>query len=142
MQSRQNSSVKEAIFGTQPITRLTLYMVANKFRVSKNSNPFLYNKYDLKRIEIIRSNGLPIAGTPIDTERKVCIYHNSLPQLCFKNGGNKNSLDFVNKFIVTFDLISSQEASKKLTIFLELTRAPINLKLLFPEALREAVELD
>ena len=143
MQSGQNSFVKESIFGTEPIKRLTLCMVANdKFRGSKNSNPFLYNKYDLKRIEIIRGNGLPIAGTPIDTESNVRMYHNSLSALGFKNGGNKISLeDFANKFIVTFDLTSSQEASKNLTLFPELTGAPITLKLFFSEALPEAVEL-
>ena len=143
MQSGQNSFVKESIFGTEPIRRLTLCMVANdKFRGSKNSNPFLYNKYDLKRIEIIRGNGLPIAGTPIDTESNVRMYHNSLSALGFKNGGNKISLeDFANKFIVTFDLTSSQEASKNLTLFPELTGAPITLKLFFSEALAEAVEL-
>ena len=52
-------------------------------RGSKNSNPSLYNKYNLKRIEIIRGNGLPIAGTPIDTESNVRIYHNSLSALDF-----------------------------------------------------------
>ena len=142
MQSGQNSFVKESIFGTEPIRRLTLCMVANdKFRGSMNSNPFLYNKYDLKRIEIIRGNGLPIAGTPIDTESNVRMYHNSLSALGFKNGGNKISLeDFANKFIVTFDL-TSQEASKNLTLFPELTGAPIFLKLFFSQALPEAVEL-
>ena len=143
MQSGQNSFVKESIFGTEPIRRLTLCMVANdKFRGSKDTNPFLYHKYDMKRIEIIRGNGLPIAGTPVDTENNVRIYHNSLTALGFKNGGNKISLkDFANKFIVTFDLTSSQEASKNLTLFPELTGAPITLKLFFSEALPEAVEL-
>ena len=118
-------------------------MVANdKFRGSKDTKPFLYHKYDMKRIEIIRGNGLPIAGTPVDTENNVRIYHNSLTALGFKNGGNKISLkDFANKFIVTFDLTSSQEASKNLTLFPELTGAPITLKLFFSEALPEAVEL-
>ena len=110
MQSGQNSFVKESIFGTQPIRRLTMCMVANdKFRGSKDTNPFLYNKYKIKRIEIIRGNGLPIAGTPIDTENNVRIYHNTLTALGFKNGGNKISLqDFDKKFIASFDLTSKQ----------------------------------
>ena len=105
-------------------------MVANdKFRGLKDTNPFLYHKYDMKRINIIRGNGLPIAGTPVDTENNFRIYHNSLTALGFKKGGNKISLkDFVNKFIVTFDLTSSKEASKNLTLFPELKGAPITLK--------------
>ena len=43
--------------------------------------------------------------------------------------------------LLTFDLTSSQEASKNLTLFPELTGAPITLKLFFSEALPEAVEL-
>ena len=142
MQSDQNSFVKESIFGTEPIRRLTMCMVANdKFRGSKDTNLFLYNKYKLKRIEIIRGNGLPIAGTPIDTENNVRIFHNTLTVLGFKNGGNKIFLqDFDKKFIVSFDL-TSQKASKNLTLFPELTGAPITLKLFFSEALPEAVEL-
>ena len=143
MHSGQNSFVKESIFGTEPIRRLTLCMVANdKFRGSKDTNPFLYHKYDTKRIEIIRGNGLPIAGTPVDTENNARIYHNSLTALGLENGGNKISLkDFANNFIVTFDLTSSQEASKNLTLFPEFTGSPITLKLFFSEALPEAVEL-
>ena len=143
MQSGQNSFVKASIFGTEPIIRLTLCMVANdKFRGSMDTNPFLYHKYDMKRIKIIRGNGFPIAGTPVDTENNVRIYHNSLTALGFKNGGNKISLkDFANNFIVIFDLTSSQEASKNVTLFPELTGASITLKLFFSEALPEAVEL-
>ena len=143
MQSGQNSFVEESIVGTEPIRRLTMCMVANdKFRGSKDINPFLYHKYKIKRIEIIRGNGLPIAGTPMDTESNVRIYHNTLTALGFKNGGNKISLqDFDNKFIASFDLTSSQEASKNLTLFPELKGAPITLKLFFSEALPEAVEL-
>ena len=100
-------------YGTHQATNI-VHDGKRQVRGSKNLNPFLYDKYDLKRIEIKRGNGLPIAGTPIDTESNVRIYHNSLSALGFKNDGNKISLeDFVNKFIVTFELTSSQEASKK-----------------------------
>ena len=78
-------------YGTPQATNIV--HVNDKFRGSKNSNPFLYKKYDFKRIEIIRGNGLTIAGTPIDIESNVRIYHNSLSALGFKNGGNKISLE-------------------------------------------------
>ena len=143
IQAGQNSFIKESIFGTEPIRRLTLCMVPNaQFRGSYSTNPFDYQKFDLKRIEIVRGNGLPNAGTPIDTEDNTRLYYNTMTALGFKNGGNKISLDgFENKYMSTFDLTSSQEASKNLTLFPELTGAPITLKLLFSKALPEAVEI-
>ena len=143
IQAGQNSFIKESIFGTEPIRRLTLCMVPNaQFRGSYSTNPFDYQKFDLERIEIVRGNGLPIAGTPIDTEDNTRLYYNTMTALGFKNGGNKISLDgFENKYMSTFDLTSSQEASKNLTLFPELTGAPITLKLLFSKALPEAVEI-
>ena len=113
---------------------MTLCIVPNaQFRGSLTTNPFDYQKFDLKRIEILRGNGLPIAGTPIDTEHNTRLYYNTLTALGFQNGGNNFSLeDFQDKFIATFDFI---------TLFPELTGAPITLKLLFSKALPEAVEL-
>ena len=143
IQAGQNSFIKESIFGTEPIRRLTLCMVPNaQFSGSLTTNPFDYQKFDLKRIEILRGNGLPIAGTPINTEHNTRLYYNTLTALGFQNGGNKISLEhFQDKFIATFDLTSSQEASKNLTLFPELTGAPITLKFLFSKALPEAVEV-
>ena len=140
MQSGQNSFIKESIFGTEPIKRLTMCMVAkDKFRGSKDTNLFLYKKYKIKRIEIKRGNGSPIAGTPIDTKNIVRIYHNTLTALGIKNGGKISLEDFDNKLIVNFDSTSSQESSKNFTLFPEMAGAPITLKLFFTEALPEAV---
>ena len=143
IQAGQNLFVKEPIFGTQSIRRLTLCMIPNaQFRGLNSTIPFDYQKIDLKGMEIVRSNGLPIARTPNDTEDNTRLYYNTMTGLCFKNGGNKISLDgFENKYMSTFDLTTSQEASKKLTLFPELTGAPITLKLLFSKALPEAVEI-
>ena len=124
IQSGQNSFVKESIFGTEPIRRLTVCMIANaKFRGgSLATDPFHYIKFGLTRVEISRGNGLPIAGTPVDTRNNTRLYHNTLTALGFKNGGNGIELDdFDDHFMLTFDLTSSQEASKSLTLFPELT---------------------
>ena len=143
IQSGQNSFVKESIFGTEPIRRLTVCMIANSnFRGSLPTDPFHYIKFGLTRLEISRGNGLPIAGTPVDTRNNTRLYHNTLTALGFKNGGNGIELDdFDDHFKLSFDLTSSQEASKSLTLFPELTGAPITLKLSFIPALPEAVEL-
>ena len=143
IQSGQNSFVKESIFGTEPIRRLTVCMIANsKFRGSLPTDPFHYIKFGLTRLEISRGNALPIAGTPVDTRNNTRLYHNTLTALGFKNGGNGIELDDCDDhFMLTFDLTSSQEASKSLTLFPELTGAPITLKLSFNPALPEAVEI-
>ena len=71
IQSGQNCFVKENVFGTEPIRRLTLCMVRNRFfrGATTASTLFRYEKFDLQRVELHRGNGLPIAGTPVDTRR-------------------------------------------------------------------------
>ena len=78
----------------------------------------------------------------METVNLARIYHNSLNALGFKNGGNGIPLaNFADHFMLTFDLTSSQEASKSLTIFPELTGAPLTLKLFFAKPLDKAVEI-
>ena len=143
IQSGQNSFVKESIFGSEPIRRLTMCMIANaRFRGTLATDPFHYIQFGLTRIEISRGNGLPIAGTPVDARNNSRLYHNTLTALGFKNGGNGIELDdFDDHYMLTFDLTSSQEASKSLTLFPELTGAPVTLKFSFGTALADAVEL-
>ena len=143
IQSGQNTFIKESIFGTEPIRRLTVCMISNEdFRGRASTSPFHYKKFGLRKLEIVRGNGLPIAGTPVDTTSIVRLYHNSLNALGFKNGGNGIKLgNFEDHFMLTFDLTSSQEASKNFTLFPELTGAPLTLKLSFDDGLKKAVEL-
>ena len=91
-------------------------------------------------MELSRGNGLPIAGTPVDARNNSRLYHNTLTALGFKNRGNGiQTDDFDDHFVLTFNLTSSQEASKSLTLFPELTGAPITFS--FETALTEAIEL-
>ena len=124
IQSGQNSFVKESIFGSEPIRRLTMCMIANaRFRGTLATDPFHYIKFRLTRKEISRGNGLPIAGTPVDARNNSRLYHNTLTALGFKNGGNGIELDdFDDHYMLTFDLTSSQEASKSLTLFPEMSK--------------------
>ena len=81
IQAGQNCFIKENIFGTEPIRRLTLCMVKNSlFRSTPlNETPFSYQKFNLQRVEIHRGNGVPLAGTPLDNKQCEVIlqYHNS-----------------------------------------------------------------
>ena len=145
IQAGQNCFVKENVFGTEPIRRLTLCMVRNKyFRGSTvECTPFRYKKFQLSKVEIQRGNGVPIAGTPINTTSNTRLYYNTVCALGFERGGNGIEMaDFEdNHFFLVFDLTSSREASKSLTLFPELTGAGITLKLDFTTALTDPVEL-
>ena len=57
IQAGQNCFIKENIFGTEPIRRLTLCMVKNSlFRSTPlNETPFSYQKFNLQRVEIQHS---------------------------------------------------------------------------------------
>ena len=120
-------------------------MVRNKFfRGSTFENtPFQYQKFQLSKIEIRRGNGVPFAGTPIDTTKNTRLFYNTTCALGFTRGGNGIEItDFEeNRYFLVFDLTSSREAGKSLTLFPELTCAGITLKFHFSEALTNPVEL-
>ena len=144
IQAGQNCFVKENIFGTEPIRRLTMCMVRNScFRgTTIASTPFSYGKFGLQKVEIQRGNGVPIAGTPMDTGNSTRLYYNTISALGFNRSGNGTLMqDFEhNHFILVFVLTSTREASKSFTLFPELTGAGITLKLAFDAALTTAID--
>ena len=145
IQESQNCFVKENVFGTEPIRRLTLCMVKNSLLrcTALNYLLFSYQKFNLQRIEIQRGNGVPLAGTPIDTSNKVRLCYNTFTALVLnKNGNGIKMEDFEdNHFFLVFDLTSTEEASRSLTLFPELTGSSLTLKLYFSNALEDAIEL-
>ena len=120
-------------------------MVRNRFfrGTTTASTPFSYEKFDLQRVELLRGNGLPIAGTPLDTSNDTRLFYKTITALGFERVGNGITLEDYqdNHFYLVFDLTSTREANKSLTLFPELTAAGITLKLSFSKALPEAIEL-
>ena len=108
-----------------------------------NHSPFSYQNFGVQRVEIQRGNGVPLAGTLLDTSNNVRFYYNTITGLGFAKSGNGMKFeDFdENHFFLAFDLTSTEEASKSLTLFPELTGSSVTLKLYFSEALDDAVEL-
>ena len=145
IQSGQNCFVKENIFGTEPIRRLTLCMVRNRFfrGTTTASTPFSYEKFNLQRVKLLRGNGLPMAVTPFDTSIDKRLFYNTITALGFERGGNGIALEDYqdNHFYLAFDITSIREACTSLTLFPELAGAGITFKLSFSKALPEAVEL-
>ena len=145
IQAGKNCFVKENIFGTEPIRRLTMCMVRNShFRgTTIASTPFWYGKFGLQNVETQRGNGVPIASTPMDTGIGTRSYYNTISALGFNRSGNGSLMqDFEdNHFILVFDVTSTREASKSFTPFPELTGAGITLKLAFDAVLTTAIDL-
>ena len=145
IQSGQNCFVKENIFDTEHIRRLTMCMVRNRLfsGTTTASTPFSYEKFDLQKVKLLRGNGLPKGGTPLDTSNDTRLFYNTITALGFERGGNDITLEDYqdNHFYLVFDLTSSIEASKSLIFFPDLTRAGITLKLSFSKALSETTEL-
>ena len=123
IQAGQNCFVKENVFGTDPIRRLTLCMVKiSLFRSTPlNHSPFTCQKLSLERVELQRGNGFSLAATPL----------NIIKLDDFED----------NHFFLVFNLTSTEEASKSLTLFPELTGSKMTLKLYFSKALDDAIEL-
>ena len=108
-----------------------------------NRSPFSYQKFGVQRVEIQRGNGVPLAGTPLDTSNNVRLYFNTKTAFGFTKSGNGMRLEYFgeNHFILVFDLTSTEEASRNLTLFPELTGSSWTLKLYFSKALDDAFEL-
>ena len=83
-----------------------------------------------------------MSGTPFDTSNDTRLFYNTIIAVGFERGGNGTNLEEYqdNHFYLVFDLSSTREASKNLTLILELTGAGRTLKLSFSKVLPEAVE--
>ena len=96
-------------------------MVRNRFfrGTTTASTRFSYKKFDLQKVKSLRGNGLPIAGTPLDTSNDTRLFYNTISALGFERGGNGITLEDYqdNHFYLVFDLSSTREASKSLTLF-------------------------
>ena len=145
IQAGQNCFVREKFFGTELVRRLTPCMVRNKFfRGSTiDCTPFQYKTFQLSKIEIQRDNGVPIAGTSIETTKNNRLSYNTNCALNFGKGGIGIEMsDFDgNHCSLVLDLTSSRETGKALFLIPELRGAGITLKLSFTEALTHPVDL-
>ena len=103
----------------------------------------LIPKIGVQRVEIQRGNEVPLARTPRDTSNYVKLYSNAITALECTESGNGIRLEVFedNHFILVFDLTSTEEASKLLTLFTELTGSSLTPKFYFSKALGDAIEI-
>ena len=107
------------------------------------STPFHYKKFHLSKIEIQYGKGVPIAATSIGTTKNTRFFYNAICALGFTRGGNGIEMaDYeANHYFFVFDLTSSRDTGKALTLIPELIGASFSLKLSIAEALSHPVEL-
>ena len=96
IQAAENCFIKEHIFGTEPIRRLTLCIVKNSlFRSTPlNHSPFSYQNFGVQRVEIQSGNGVPLAGTRVDTSNNVRPHYNTITAGFTKRGNGVRLEDF------------------------------------------------
>ena len=121
---------------------MIIAMSTNQSYLGTNrTKPFHYQIFNLNKIVIYR-NGLPVVGTPISTTSDQRVYFNTLEALDFldKGGHGIHLADYPNHFILSFDLTSTQEASRDF-IHPELTNCSISVELTFGTPLGDNVEI-
>ena len=73
IQAGQDCFVKANLSGTEPIRRVNFCLVKNSlFRSAPlKQSRFSYQKFGVQCVEIQLGNGVPLAGTPLDTRNNV-----------------------------------------------------------------------
>ena len=126
----------EDIFSKEPIRCMIIAMASNQTYLGFNrTNPFHFQKFNLNQIFVYR-NDQPIVGTPVSTTFNHRIYFNTVKALDFLDkGGDGITLEnYSNRFMLAFDITSTQEASHDF-IHPELTICSIVVQLKFNGAL-------
>ena len=82
--------LKKKYFGFEPVRTLTVCMVRNRFfrGATFENTPFNYQKFQQSKIEFQHGNGVPIAGTPVDTTKNTRLFYNTICALGFARDGN------------------------------------------------------
>ena len=139
--AQQNTWKHEDIFMKEPIRRLAIAMNTNTaFGASNMGNPYNYGKFGLRSITVFR-NGIPIVGTPMDTEDVKRAYFKSIQALAYVQSSHDIPLEhYENHFVLVFDLTSTLEASQDF-IHPELTNCSITLEMVFDDVLNNPLEI-
>ena len=135
----QNSFIKENVFNNAPIRRIAIAMNTNAdFTGSLASNPYHYQKFDLREIKIYR-NGQPLIIC--NTEQNVRPFHQTLTSLNFLQDGPGISLsEFEDHFYLVFDLTIVGQPDTEI-YYPEVVGAGIRVELFFKQALSSTVEV-
>ena len=135
----QNQYIQENIFNNAPIRRLALAMNTNTaFTGSKDSNPYHYQKFNLREIKIVRGNQVVVN---IDTSDDIRAYVTTMRALKFEEDGPNIPFDnYMDHYVLVFDLTSTQESNVQM-YYPDIVGAGLRLEMYFAENLRHTIEV-
>ena len=135
----QNQYIQENIFNNAPIRRLALAMNTNTaFKGSKDSNPYHYQKFNLREIKIVRGNQVVVN---IDTSDDIRAYVTTMRALKFEEDGPNIPFDnYMDHYVLVFDLTSTQESNVQM-YYPDIVGAGLRLEMYFAENLRHTIEV-
>ena len=136
-----NQLIEEDVFNSAPIRRLVMAMNFNEnFTGILGANPFHYQKFDLKRVQLLRE-GSPVGCTPLRIRDNTRAYYNTIRALNPTHAGNGIKLsEFHNHFLLVFVLTADLEAQDH-TTRPELTGGRLRLMLEFDTPTTAPIEV-
>ena len=135
----QNQYIYENIFNNAPIRRLAIAMNTNTaFTGSLKTNPFHYQKFNLRSIWIVRGSHVVV---DMDTTDNVQSYITTMRALKFDEDGPGIPLEeYPEHFVQVFDLNYTQE--KNVHVYHpDVVAASLRLELYFTSPLPSATEV-
>ena len=127
--ARQNQFLQENNFTKAQVRRIAIAMnTISAFTGSCTENPFWYQHFDLRQIEILR-RGQPIVD--FDAVDNCCLYVTTKKAMNFQDGIPSIPFDnFKDHDVLVFDLTSMQDGTENCH-YLELVGEPLTLELKF-----------
>ena len=137
--ARRNQFIQENNFNNALICRVAIAMNTNSaFTDSFTENPFWYQQFDLRQIEILRG-GQPIVD--FDTADNSRLYVTTMKAMNFQDDIPSIPIDdFKYHYVLVFDLTSMQDATENCH-YPELAGEPLRRELNFTNPLENVTEL-
>ena len=135
--ARQNQFIQENIFNNAHIRRVAIAMNTNwAFKGCFTENPFCYQQFDLRQINIL-GRGQPI--NDFDTADNCRLYVTTMRAMNFQDDiPSIPTDDFKDHYVLVFDLTSMQEATENCH-YPELVGEPLRLELIFTNLLENVL---
>ena len=137
--SGQNQFIQENVFNNAPIRRVAIAMNTNSaFTGHFQENPFLYQKFGLRELRIVRGDRAIVS---VDTTNDCRAYVTTMKAMNFNEEIPASSHNlFQNHYVLVFDLTSLQDAGESIH-YPELSGESIRLEMFFDRPLRSVTEL-
>ena len=137
--SGQNQFIQENVFNNTPIRRIAIAMNTNSpFTGHFQENPFLYRKFGLRELRIVRGGRAVVS---IDTTNNCRAFVTTMKARNFDEEIPALPNDFfTDHYVLVFDLTSLQDAGENVH-YPELSGESVRLEMFFEHPLTNVTEL-